>query len=267
MLIKSYIAKHNPVFANGDSFTKIKGIIITYAQIDSVTSYIDSINKWKLFAKCPHYFVDDYGYVVQALPENYMGKYCGKKADKDYLQIVFSCYNEKRPEHSIENSYLSLLDLCTVLCSKYKIDPSVPGNVITQNEGYKMGLCNNDDSLERVLLEHDMGYSIKRLREEITRNLKTGKGYYHENIDYSYVFDPEYYERIYPELKEEFGNNKRELFNHFLKFGMRECRKGSRDFDVVVYKGNNPDLDFGDNWAEYYKHYCTTGRFEKRKCV
>ena len=48
---------------------------------------------------------------------------------------------------------------------------------------------------------------------------------------------------------------------------MNECRKGSKDFDVIVYQANNPDLDFGNDWRRYYAHYCTVGRCEGRKAI
>ena len=40
------------------------------------------------------------------------------------------------------------------------------------------------------------------------------------------------------------------------------------DFDVSVYKANNPDLAavFGDDLKAYYTHYVQSGQLENRVC-
>ena len=72
---------------------------------------------------------------------------------------------------------------------------------------------------------------------------------------------------MYPEIAETFNNNKGKMFSYFIKYGMQNCQKGCRDFDVVNYKVYNPDLVFGDDWNRYYEHYCVSGRLEGRRCV
>ena len=54
--------------------------------------------------------------------------------------------------------------------------------------------------------------------------------------------------------------------DHFIKYGMREGRKSSPNFNVEAYKANNADLRlaFGDNNFEYYMHYTVNGRIEGR---
>lgn len=49
---------------------------------------------------------------------------------------------------------------------------------------------------------------------------------------------------------------------------MAEGRKASENFDVSVYKANNPDLAaaFGDDWKSYYTHYVQSGRMENQGC-
>lgn len=50
---------------------------------------------------------------------------------------------------------------------------------------------------------------------------------------------------------------------------MNEGRKASSLFELAVYKANYGDLQqaFGDNNAEYYKHFANYGYNEGRKAV
>ena len=108
------------------------------------------------------------------------------------------------------------------------------------------------------------------LRHDILKAINDGKGYYHDGVDYSYysfVFDPKYYASCYPDIKQETNGDNKKLFEHFLTFGIKNCMKGSKDFDVMVYKVNNPDLSFGTEWSSYYRHFCEVGRFENREHV
>ena len=58
------------------------------------------------------------------------------------------------------------------------------------------------------------------------------------------------------------------LFEHFYTCGMVEGRRASENFDVSVYKANNPDLAavFGDDLKAYYTHYVQSGQLENRVC-
>lgn len=90
------------------------------------------------------------------------------------------------------------------------------------------------------------------------------------SIDYSAVFDAEYYYNAYADLRSAFGNDQKALLQHFVTFGMREGRHGSAEFDVTAYMQNNGDLvnAFGtENLTSYYLHYITDGKKEGRIAV
>ena len=91
---------------------------------------------------------------------------------------------------------------------------------------------------------------------------------------YSLVFDPNYYSVLYRDLREALekqvilGNIKTDtksrawwLYQHFLKYGMDEGRRGCADFDVKKYKEKYADLReaFGDDLKPYYYHYMQFG--------
>lgn len=97
----------------------------------------------------------------------------------------------------------------------------------------------------------------------------TATSYVYDGVDYSRVFNPDYYRTAYSDLNAAFGNDSKKLFNHFCQYGMAEGRRAHASFDVAIYKASNADLikAFGDNLPAYYKHYCTYGYNENRKCV
>ena len=91
-----------------------------------------------------------------------------------------------------------------------------------------------------------------------------------EKVDYSAVFDADYYYNAYADLKSAIGNDQEKLLQHFISFGMQEGRRGSDEFDVKAYMENNPDLVqvFGPtDYARYYLHYITYGKKEGRSAV
>ena len=88
-------------------------------------------------------------------------------------------------------------------------------------------------------------------------------------LDCALIFNPAYYSNKYADLKRAFGLDEVKLFNHFITYGMRECRQATATFDVVAYKNYYADLRnaFGDNMPLYYKHYLEWGYKENRKTI
>ena len=85
-------------------------------------------------------------------------------------------------------------------------------------------------------------------------------------MDYSPVFDADYYLDRYPDLKAAFGDNDEAALQHFVYIGMKEGRQGNASFDVKSYKNRYVDLRylFGYGWTNYFIHYLYIGRFEGR---
>ena len=85
-------------------------------------------------------------------------------------------------------------------------------------------------------------------------------------MDYSLVFDANYYLNRYADLKAAFGSNTKLAFQHFVTFGMKEGRQASANFNVQAYRLRYPDLQkaFGADLPSYYRHFITHGYKEKR---
>ena len=71
----------------------------------------------------------------------------------------------------------------------------------------------------------------------------------YNGVDYSAVYDYNYYINQYPDLKKAYAWNEYELLQHFVACGMAEGRQASANFNVNYYKANNPDLRslYGNN--------------------
>ena len=260
----------NPYYKKASSFKEISGIIITAIQLETVDKYLEEINRGGLFIKSPHFLIDNKGKIYQLLPENYQTHFCGGIYDKSYIQVGIACpswikFGKKNTfdvplvseaQNQMISSYTSLVNLCTMLTVAYKLNPIKD---IEDDKG--------NSSLENIWHGLAIKQSLNSLRLDVRDAIDNGRGYYHKGIDYSYVFDPEYYLSVYPSIKQNIGTDRGKLFRYFIDYGMDACQKGCKDFDVIAYKIYNPDLVFGDNWSKYYSHYCTTGRLEGRKCV
>ena len=101
------------------------------------------------------------------------------------------------------------------------------------------------------------------------QNTISKTSYLFNGLDYSLVFNPQYYSNKYSDLKKAFGNNEKALFKHFCSYGMKQGRQAIATFNVHTYKQNYSDLRkaFGANLPLYYRHYIEYGKKERRKSI
>lgn len=148
----------------------------------------------------------------------------------------------------------------------------------TKSPALLIECCFVDDKDDAKLYNADkMAQAIVKGITGVTTNIPTTSTsspnhitkYTYQGIDYSIVFDPTYYANKYADLKNVYGTNATNLFNHFCTFGMKEGRQASANFSVFKYKEYYADLRnaFGNNLPLYYQHYVTNGYKENRKCV
>ena len=105
------------------------------------------------------------------------------------------------------------------------------------------------------------------------RNLYTHKrtgGTVYNGVDYSKVYDFNYYVENNPDLYNVFKNNPQGALEHFVNNGMNEGRQAKSTFSVISYRNRWSDLRraFGwNNLAAYYKHYMDCGYKEGRQAT
>ncbi len=85
-------------------------------------------------------------------------------------------------------------------------------------------------------------------------------------MDYSAVFDADYYLKNNPDVAKWANNDKDKALQHFINYGMAEGRRGNESFDVQSYYNEYQDLRlaYGTDLPRYYVHYMKWGKGEKR---
>ena len=85
-------------------------------------------------------------------------------------------------------------------------------------------------------------------------------------MDYSAVFDADYYLKNNPDVAKWANNDNDKALQHFINCGMAEGRRGNEAFDVQSYKNRYTDLQiaYGNRLDSYYLHYLTFGLYEGR---
>lgn len=91
----------------------------------------------------------------------------------------------------------------------------------------------------------------------------------YNGIDYSAVYDYNYYLKKYSDLAKIYTNDDIGLLAHFVNYGMSEGRQAKDSFDVSSYRNQYQDLRiaFGNNLKSYYMHYISHGKAEGRKAT
>ena len=89
----------------------------------------------------------------------------------------------------------------------------------------------------------------------------------YKGVDYSGIFDLEYYMNKYPDLVSVFGTDYDKYIEHFVNYGMKEGRQASETFNLEYYKKKYPDLakKFGNDNKAYYEHFVNYGMKEGRQ--
>ncbi len=88
-------------------------------------------------------------------------------------------------------------------------------------------------------------------------------------VDYSAVYDYNYYISKYADVKNACGNDDIATLKQFVNYGMKEGRQANSSFNVYSYRNEYPDLRvaFGKDWTKYYLHYIQSGKSEGRKAT
>lgn len=91
----------------------------------------------------------------------------------------------------------------------------------------------------------------------------------YNGIDYSAVYDYNYYLKKHSDLAKIYTNDDIGLLAHFVNCGMSEGRQAKASFDVFSYRNQYQDLRvaFGNNLKSYYMHYISNGKAEGRKAT
>lgn len=276
----SYILKINYAdksnYGRYRSINKIKYIVWHYTANDGDTDESNAkYFKTKNRKASAHYFVDDDSITI-SVPDTYVAWSVGGNRYSNYK----STGGAKLYKVAINNNTLNI-ELCdTIKNGKYDISEKTLDNAIdlTKNlmKKYNIPISNVIRHFDVTGKSCPAYYTNDKIWGSIQNIISENKNI-ENKLDYSLVFDADYYSNHWVDLKNVYGKNKDALLNHFINFGMKEGRQAISTFDVYTYRNNYADLrkEFDtkkdtitrEDLPKYYKHYITNGYKEKRKAI
>ena len=113
---------------------------------------------------------------------------------------------------------------------------------------------------------HYINNGRKEGRDAKTYSTVKGSVTKYNGVDYSSVFNYNYYVNKYSDIKKAFGTDDIRTLQHFVNRGMTESRQAKAEFNVGYYRNNYEDLRkaFGNDLKSYYMHYINYGKKEGR---
>ena len=174
-------------------------------------------------------------------------------------------------------------NVCKRFCSSVKAEGYVP--MVYANKSMLLNHLNADELSDRYMIwisnyttetSYTGAYSVwqyssKGSVDGVSGNVDCNFWYEesentYDGIDYSAVYNYDYYITHNPDIKKVYGDNRRAALSHFVNNGMNEGRQACEEFNVNTYKNRYPDLRnaYGDNKKSYYMHYINSGKKEGR---
>jgi len=132
----------------------------------------------------------------------------------------------------------------------------------TYNGSYAIWQCSSSASVSGISGNVDLNYMV----EDIFTNTSSDYETVYNGVDYSDVYDFNYYVSNYSDIKASYGSNSAGALKHFVTYGMAEGRQAISTFDVNSYRNKYRDLRaaYGSDLASYYLHYIKYGKKEGR---
>ena len=110
------------------------------------------------------------------------------------------------------------------------------------------------------------GDTLKTAIYQNGNDITTNAPVIYDGVDYSAVYNYNYYINKYADIKNAFGDDAESTLHHFVTAGMKEGRQACDSFNVIYYKNRYPELRrlFGNDLTKYYMHYINYGLKEGR---
>lgn len=275
MNIKTNLANRNN-YGKQRKISDIKYIVIHYTANDGDTDESNAnFFKRNVTKSSAHYFVDDDS-ITRSVPDNYIAYSVGGKRYTDYKKIGGAkLYGKCTNSNSIS------IELCDNV--KNGVIKATQKTIYNAIELTKELMKVYNIPAENVIRHFDVNgkhcpayWCCNTANDKLWEtefksrlNSESKSSFIKDGIDYSYVFEPKYYANRYQDLAFNGVKTTEQLFNHFLKYGMKEKRQAIATFNVTAYAAYYEDLRnaFKYNWEEYYKHYCKIGHIDHKKSV
>lgn len=197
--------------------------------------------------------------------------WCTSSRDVDNRAVTIEVASDANGACKVTDAALaSTIKLCADICKRNNIKKLVwswdKNDRVNHLKGCNMEVHRDHDSkaCPGDYLYDRMGYIASEVNKILTAGIEPNLVV--DGIDYSKVYNYDFYTNKYADVKKAFESDKQSTFDHFLNHGMKEARQGNEDFILSIYKSNYPDLRaaFGEDLPKYYQHYVTNGIKEKR---
>ncbi len=195
-LVESILTK-NPCYTAGKTIT-VKGLMlhsVGCAQ-PSASVFIKNWNKESYSSACVHAFIDgNDGTVYQTLPWNHRGWHCGKgtsgsSANDTHIGVEmcepgciayssganFTCSDTETAKAVAKRTYAAAVELFAYLCSKYSLDPTADGVIISHAEGYSRGVASNHADPAHLWKGLGLSYTMDTFRAAVKASMVADDG-------------------------------------------------------------------------------------------
>ena len=155
--------------------------------------------------------------------------------------------------------------------NRYSKEYGFPGIIVEHaflnNESDFYNYLSTDSQLQKLGVADATGIAnylglTKSSSSGTTTEDKNLTVYSGDGIDYSPVYNYDYYTSHYPEVVKAVGTSPSAVLKYFVEVGMSKCQQGCAEFDPVSYRLEYSDLRniYGNVWAGYYRHYARWGK-------
>lgn len=153
------------------------------------------------------------------------------------------------------------------LLKKYKIS-FVCWNLSNNNESSAMfkPTCTKVNSWRNSDLTTSGIWFVNTVRPMYNAEMESINPNMYDGVDYSAVYDFDFYCNRYSDIKQKYSNDKRGALKHFVLYGMKSGRQAKASFNVQSYAYKYYDLRklYKNDFPKYYLHYIKYGRNEGR---
>lgn len=153
------------------------------------------------------------------------------------------------------------------LLKKYKIS-FVCWNLSNNNESSAMfkPTCARINGWKNSDLTTSGAWFINTVRPMYDAEMESINPNMYEGVDYSAVYDFDYYCNRYSDIKERYGSDKKGALKQFVLYGMKRGRQAKASFSVKSYAYKYYDLrkQYKNDLPQYYLHYIKYGKKEGR---
>lgn len=185
-LVKSILTK-NPCYTAGKKIT-VKGLMLHSVGCPQprASVFINNWNRADYDNACVHAFIDgNDGTVYQTLPWNHRGWHCasGKNGSGNNTHIgvemcepacikytggsTFTCSDLATAKAVAKRTYGTAVELFTMLCKEYGLNPTADDVIIRHAEGHKRGIASNHGDPEHLWNQLGMGYTMDGFRRDV----------------------------------------------------------------------------------------------------